>query len=110
MLTPPPTMQTKEAQQRMEEMQKLLSHRQSGDGTPRLRAGSIFSERPSTPVLSSSTQPDHVTRSINMLASEAEQALSRAMTGQETLEQNVHALSGQFKEVCLLSFMWEIKG
>ncbi|KAG2013296.1 signal transducer [Coprinopsis cinerea AmutBmut pab1-1] len=95
---------TREAQQRMEEMQKLLSHRQ-GDGTPRtsrLRTG-IF-EQASTSAPPSNNQTEQMTqfaKTMSSLTSDADQGLTRALSNQESLERDLNNLANQFKEKLL---------
>ncbi|TFK22329.1 hypothetical protein FA15DRAFT_522036 [Coprinopsis marcescibilis] len=101
-LQPQPRSQhlTREAQQRMEEMQKLLSHRQI-DGTPRGRpragTGGPF-DQPMSGSTVSNTQPGHVTRSMQTLANEADRSLTQALSQQSELENTLGALATQFKE------------
>ncbi|RDB22757.1 hypothetical protein Hypma_010026 [Hypsizygus marmoreus] len=87
---------TKAAQERMEEMRLLIGRRQlEGEGTPRTRARSVFD----TPTRS--TTPANIgdaSRSIEMLASEAEKDLARAVSNQEALQHDLKQVSVELKE------------
>jgi protein ECT2 len=91
-------MQTKAAQERMEEMRQLIGRRQA-DGTPRSRPRSTVFD---TPTSQSSAQANviDVSRSIETLASEADKDLSRAVSCQETLRQDIVEVATGLKEVC----------
>jgi hypothetical protein len=89
-------LQTKAAQERMEEMRQLIGRRQA-DGTPRSRPRSAVFDTPSQ----SSTQANvvDVSRSIETLVSEADRDLSRAVSFQETLRQDIVEMATGLKEV-----------
>lgn len=89
-----PTM-TKAAQERMEEMRQLIGRRQV-DGTPRSRPRSTVFDTPSQ----SSTQANvaDISRSVGTLVSEADRDLSRAVSYQATLRQDIMEVATSLKE------------
>jgi len=89
-------LQTKAAQERMEEMRQLIGRRQA-DGTPRSRSRSTAFDMPSQS--SAPAKMIDVLRSIETLASEADQDLSRAVSCQETLQKDIVEVTTGLKEV-----------
>lgn len=87
-------MQTKAAQERMEEMRQLIGRRQA-DGTPRSRPRSAIFD-----TSSQSSTHANVVDSIGALVSEADRDLSRAVSFQETLRQDIVEMAAGFREVC----------
>ncbi|KAH6915122.1 hypothetical protein BKA70DRAFT_566736 [Coprinopsis sp. MPI-PUGE-AT-0042] len=101
MRTPPVRNQplTREAQQRMEEMQRLLGHRANaseGVVRPRIRAGSIFEVPSASP--GTSGPSGQMLRSLAAILGEADQCLTRASANQDKLERGIHDVTGQYKE------------
>lgn len=93
-------MKTREAQQRMEEMQRLLGHRANsseGGVRPRIRAGSIFEVPSASP--GTSGPSGQLLRSLAAILGEADQCLNRASANQDKLERGIHDVTGQYKEV-----------
>jgi CHAT domain-containing protein len=88
--------QTKAALERMEEMRQLIGRRQ-GDGTPRSRARSIVLDTPTRN--STSVNIADLSRSIDMLVSDADKDLSRAASNQEALQRDLKQVAIQLKEV-----------
>jgi protein ECT2 len=78
-------------------MRQLIGRRQA-DGTPRSRPRSTVFDTPSQ----STTQPNvvDVSRSIESLVSEVDKDLSRAVSCQETLRQDIVEVTTGLKEVC----------
>jgi protein ECT2 len=94
------SLKTREAQQRMEEMQRLLGHRaNSSEGVvrPRIRAGSIFEVPSASP--GAAGPPGQLLRSLAAVLGEADQCLNRASANQDKLERGIHDVTGQYKEV-----------
>jgi len=82
----------------------MLRHRQQGEGPPfKLRAGSVFD--------SSSRQalPTDVTRnfilSVDVLVTEADKDLVKALSNQDTLQNELAQLANEFKDVRLFGSM-----
>lgn len=92
----PHELQTKAAQERMEEMRQLIGRRQA-EGTPRSRPRSTIFDTPSQS--STHTNVVDALRSLETLASEADKDLSRAVSFQETLRQNIVEMAVDCREV-----------
>ena len=93
-------MQTKAAQERMEEMRNLIGRRQ--EETPRSRPRTaIFS----TPSRTSSETSEEVSRTIDMLVADADQDLVKAQSNQDTLQNELRRLASEFKEVLQTFFI-----
>jgi len=84
-------------------MRNLLKHRsQAEGGTPRrVRNGSIF-DTPSR--ASTSSDANNFTRTVDVLVSEADRDLGRALSSQEALQNELARLAAEFKDVCSLCF------
>lgn len=78
-------------------MRQLIGRRQV-DGTPRSRPRSTVFDTPSQ----SSTQANvaDISRSVGTLVSEADRDLSRAVSYQATLRQDIMEVATSLKEVC----------
>ena len=86
--------QTKAAQDRMEEMRNLIGRRQ--DDTPRSRTRTaVFS----TPSRASSEASDEVSRTLDILVADADKGLVKAQSNQDILQNELRRLASEFKEV-----------
>jgi hypothetical protein len=86
--------QTKAAQERMEEMRNLIGRRQ--EETPRGRTRSAIFTSPSR---TSSETSEEVSRTLDMLVADADQELVKAQSNQDILQNELHRLASEFKEV-----------
>lgn len=96
-----PDWQTKEAQNRMEEMRQLIGKR-LGEGTPRSRAQSILESSSSSSFSRSSdtsSKVEQISGSIDELVTEADYYLSQAVKNQPLIESDVQSMAAQLKEV-----------
>jgi hypothetical protein len=80
----------------MEEMRQLIGRRQ-GEGTPRSHPRSTANDTPSRGP--GSAGGDGFARSLELLASEAENDLIRAVSSHESLQSDLKRLTTDFKEV-----------
>jgi hypothetical protein len=90
-------MQTREAQERMNEMRQLIGKRFEGESTPRSRAGTL----PGSPAprTADSFSADEIARTLQDIVSEADQQLTRAASNHETMQDDLKLLVSDFKEV-----------
>lgn len=95
---------TREAQARMEEMQRLIAKR-TADGTGRTRSQSVFSSAGSAPSASrlSETPPKatEVTRSLEELTDQVDDCLIKALKNQDSLQDNLEVFVTQVKDKSL---------
>ena len=78
----------------MEEMRNLIGRRQ--EETPRGRTRTaIFT----TPSRTPSETSEEVSRTLDMLAADADQDLVKAQSNQDTLQNELRRLASEFKEV-----------
>ena len=77
-------------------MRSLLKHRQQGEGTPlRRRVGSIFD----TPTNQThSDTPKNFIRSVDILVTEADKDLTKAIKNQDALQAELSRLAEEFKQ------------
>lgn len=80
----------------MEEMRNLLKHRQQGDGTPvRRRVGNILD----TPTNQTHNDtPKSFIRSVDVLVTEADKDLIKAIKNQDALQAELFRLAEEFKQ------------
>lgn len=90
--------QTREAQDRMNEMRQLIGKRFESDGAPRSRPG-VFPSSPA-PRQTENFQADGIAQSLQELVSEADKDLTRAVSNHDTLQDGLNLLVSDFKEVC----------
>jgi hypothetical protein len=90
-------LQTREAQERLNEMRQLIGKRFETEGTPRSRLGGL----PSSPALrtTDSFPAEDIAKSLQELVCEAEKDLTRAISNHETLQDDLKLLAADFKEV-----------
>ncbi|KAI0082531.1 hypothetical protein K474DRAFT_1655326 [Panus rudis PR-1116 ss-1] len=93
---PPPQPMTREAQARMEEMRQLISKR-NGETTPRTRPLSMVSDG-SLSRISDLARNDECIRTIEELASQAEQDLSNSLRGHEQVQFGLRQLTEHLQE------------
>lgn len=93
-----PNLQTKAAQERLEEMRALIGRRQVESAAPRTRprSGTLdgLSSRPTA-----TSDVTNLIKTIEVLASEADTDLASAQSRQETLQAELAKLANEFKEV-----------
>lgn len=101
--------QTKEAQQRLDEMRNMINRRQGSESNMarRIRAGGLFEDAPksrdrsgSLDVLSARLiQDQQITRTANDVLNDADESLSKALKSHEELQEELNVILTQFKEV-----------
>jgi len=83
----------------MEEMRNLLKHRQQGESTPfRGRTGSIF-DTPTRPTATHNDATRNFGRGLDVLVMEADKDLLKALSNQDSLQNELNRLAEEFKEV-----------
>jgi len=99
-------MQTREAQERLNEMRQLIGKRFEAEGTPRSRLGAM----PGSPRTTDSFPAEGIARSLQELVCEAEKDLTRAFSNHESLQDNLRVLAADFKEVGRYPSDWRALG